>query len=225
MAASRQASIGAAWSSARRSALSGFRCRFFLLTNAIAPNAQRFRIQQTSPGLSASHLSNSLGEVDRTLSVIVVLYAQRPENFDLLGLAQKQPVVVDAISRVSIVDRNGIVRLSSDVSLRGTNVKDRAYFLSGLSQSRGRRTFRRQANLVADAPGKWTLELSRRIKRADGQFDGVVAASLDLGYLTQIDQFGEHRREGVQMRHRSRRNCPRHERRHDVRIGEGFFSS
>ena len=40
--------------------------------------------------------------------------------------------------------------------------------------------------LSETAAGKWTVELSRRILRADGRFDGVVAASLDSGYLTRI---------------------------------------
>ncbi len=35
-------------------------------------------------GALASHLSNSLGEIDRSLTVIAALYAQKPENFDVL---------------------------------------------------------------------------------------------------------------------------------------------
>ena len=121
-----------------------------------------------------------MGEVDRTLSVIATLYAQRPENFDLLGSLKSNRSLSDAISRVSIVDRNGIVRLSSDVSLRGTNVKDRAYF-KGQAEAAADGLFVGKPILSQTTSGKWTLELSRRIKRADGQFDGVVAASLDCG--------------------------------------------
>jgi len=135
-------------------------------------------------GALASHLSNSLGEVDRSLTVIAALYARRPENFDLLGSLKADRSLSDAISRVSIVDRNGIVLLSSDASLRGTNVRDRTYF-KGQAQVTTNELFVGKPILSETAAGKWTLELSRRISR-DGQFDGVVAASLDSGYLTRI---------------------------------------
>ena len=49
-------------------------------------SAERAEVQNSTnlAGALASHLSNSLGEVDRTLSVITTLYDQRPD-FDLLG--------------------------------------------------------------------------------------------------------------------------------------------
>src|SRR5690349_17969406 len=150
-------------------------------------SAERAEIQNSTnlAGALASHLSNSLGEVDRTLTVIAILYAQRPENFDLLGSLKANRSLSDAISRVSIVDRNGIVLLSSDASLRGVNVKDRNFFKSQAEAKTSER-FVGKPILSETAAGKWTVELSRRIVRADGRFDGVVTASLDSGYLTRI---------------------------------------
>jgi diguanylate cyclase (GGDEF)-like protein/PAS domain S-box-containing protein len=149
-------------------------------------SAERAEVQNSTnlAGALASHLSNSLGEVDRSLTVITALYAQRPENFDLLGSLKTNRVLSNAISRVSIVDRNGIVRLSSDPSQRGTNVKDRRYFKNQAEASTNDLFVGNP--VLSQTVGKWTIELSRRILRADGQFDGVVAASLDSGYLTQI---------------------------------------
>jgi len=149
-------------------------------------SAERAAIQNSTnlAGALAGHLSNSLGEVDRSLTVIAALYAQRPENFDLLGSLKTNRSLSDAISRVSIVDRNGIVRLSSDANLRGTNVRDRGYFKSQAEATTNGLFVGRP--ILSQTAGKWTIELSRRILRPDGQFDGVVAASLDSGYLTQI---------------------------------------
>jgi diguanylate cyclase (GGDEF)-like protein/PAS domain S-box-containing protein len=149
-------------------------------------SAERAAIQNSTnlAGALAGHLSNSLGEADRSLTVIAALYAQRPENFDLLGSLKTNRSLSDAISRVSVVDRNGIVRLSSDASLRGTNVKDRGYFKSQAEATTNELFVGRP--ILSQTAGKWTIELSRRILRPDGQFDGVVAASLDSGYLTQI---------------------------------------
>ena len=150
-------------------------------------SAERAAIQNSTnlAGALASHLSNSLGEVDRSLTVIAALYEQRPENFDLLGSLKANRSWSDAISRVSIVDRNGIVLLSSDASLRGKSVKDRAYFKSQV-ESTTNELFVGKPILSQTAADKWTVELSRRILRADGRFDGVVSASLDSRYLTRI---------------------------------------
>ena len=150
-------------------------------------SAERAAIQNSTnlAGALASHLSNSLGEVDRSLTVIAALYAQRPENFDLLGSLKANRSLSDAISRVSIVDRNGNVLLSSDASLRGKSVKDRAYFKSQ-AEATTNELFVGKPILSETAADKWTVELSRRILRADGRFDGVVSASLDSRYLTRI---------------------------------------
>jgi hypothetical protein len=150
-------------------------------------SAERAAIQNSTnlAGALASHLSNSLGEVDRSLTVIAALYAQRPENFDLLGSLKANRSLSDAISRVSIVDRNGIVLLSSDAGSRGKSVKDRAYFKSQ-AEATSNELFVGKPILSETAADKWTVELSRRILRADGRFDGVVSASLDSRYLTRI---------------------------------------
>src|SRR5690242_6880714 len=150
-------------------------------------SAERAAIQNSTnlAGALASHLSNSLGEVDRSLTVIAALYAQSPENFDLLGSLKANRSLSDAISRVSIVDRNGTVLHSSDASLRGRSVKDRGFF-KVQAEATTNEFFVGKPILSETTAGKWTLELSRRIIPPDGRFEGVVAASLDSGYLTRI---------------------------------------
>jgi diguanylate cyclase (GGDEF)-like protein/PAS domain S-box-containing protein len=150
-------------------------------------SAERAAIQNSTnlAGALASHLSNSLGEVDRSLTVIAALYTQKPENFDLLGSLTANRSLSDAISRVSIVDRNGTVLLSSDAALRGKSVKDRSFFKIQ-AETTTNELFVGKPILSETTAGKWTVELSRKILHADGRFEGVVSASLDSGYLTRI---------------------------------------
>ena len=75
--------------------------------------------------------------------------------------------------------------LSSDASLRSKNVKDRAFF-KVQAEATTNELFVGKPILSETTAGKWTVELSRRIVRADGRFDGVVSASLDSRYLTRI---------------------------------------
>ena len=149
-------------------------------------SAERAAIQNSTnlAGALASHLSNSLGEIDRSLTVIAALYTHRPENFDLAAWLKAHRSLSDGVSQVSIVDRDGVVRLSSDNAARGTNVKGFGFFKSQAEAATDVLFVGKP--VVSKTPGKWTIELSRRIVGQDGRFAGVVAASLDSVYLTRI---------------------------------------
>jgi diguanylate cyclase (GGDEF)-like protein/PAS domain S-box-containing protein len=157
----------------------------FFLANERA-GAERAAIQNSTnlAGALSSHLSNSLGEIDRSLILIETLYPQWPENFDLAAWLKAHRSLSDGVSQISIVDRDGIVRLSSDGAARGKNVKDRGFFQSHANALTDTLFVGRP--IVSKTPGKWTIELSRRIVDRDRRFSGVVVASLDSNYLTRI---------------------------------------
>jgi diguanylate cyclase (GGDEF)-like protein/PAS domain S-box-containing protein len=157
----------------------------FFLTNERA-SAERAAVQNSTnlAGALASHLSNSLGEIDRSLTVIAALYTHRPENFDLADWLKAHRSLSDGISQVSIVDRDGVVRLSSENAALGTNVSNRGFFKNQAGAATD--TLFVGKPIVSKIPGKWTIELSRQIVNRDRSFAGVVVASLDSHYLTRI---------------------------------------
>src|SRR4249919_1121932 len=159
---------------------------FFFLKNE-HDSAERAAIQNSTnlAGALEEHLSRSLSEIDRSLKIIRTLYARDPAKFDLVDWMKSSRSLNDDVLQVSIIDRDGHVRLTSGGTAR------RAL------GARDTEAFRTHANAQSDelvigkpridsSTGNWSLQISRRIENRDGSFDGVAVATLDPAYLTRI---------------------------------------
>ena len=159
---------------------------FFFLKNE-HDSAERAAIQNSTnlAGALEEHLSRSLSEIDRSLKIIRTLYARDPAKFDLVDWLKSSRSLNDDVLQVSIIDRDGHVRLTSGGTAR------RAL------GARDTEAFRTHANAQSDelvigkpridsSTGNWSLQISRRIENRDGSFDGVAVATLDPAYLTRI---------------------------------------
>jgi diguanylate cyclase (GGDEF)-like protein/PAS domain S-box-containing protein len=167
---------------------------FFFLKNE-HESAERAAIQNSTnlAGALEEHLSRSLTEIDRTLVIVRTLYEREKNKFDLAGWLRSSRVLNDEDLKVSVVDSNDNVRLSSDkVTQRNGD---------GTAQYPG----------VGDAPidkltiGKpvymqsarqWSIQFSRPLGIADKSLKGAVVASLDPSYLTRIYNSVDIGREG-----------------------------
>ena len=88
---------------------------FFFLKNE-HESAERASIQNSTnlAGALEEHLARSLSEIDRTLIVIRALYERDKSKFDLAGWQKSSRVLNDEDLKISIVDNDGNVRLSSE---------------------------------------------------------------------------------------------------------------
>ena len=160
---------------------------FFFLKNE-HDSAELAAIQNSGnlAGALEEHLSRSLSEIDRSLKIIRTLYVRDAAKFDLVDWLKTSRSPNDDILQISIVDRDGRVRLSSGgpVSRRASDARDTEYFRT--------HTNAQSDELVIGKPridpdtGNWSLQISRRIGTRAGSFDGVVVATLDPAYLTRI---------------------------------------
>jgi two-component system, sensor histidine kinase len=155
------------------------------LTNERA-SAERAAIQNSTnlAGSFESHFSNSLGEIDSSLKLAGALYAQRPDRFDLVAWLKTGDLFPDGVTRVSLVNRDGIVEQSSMATAPGTSVADRPYFRSQLTAKASELFIGMPTTPEED--GVWSIALSRRLLTPDGQFNGVIAASIDSSVFTRI---------------------------------------
>ena len=84
---------------------------------------------------------------------------------------------------LSVINENGDLISSSQVPFVASNIKDREHFLVhkefdiGLFISKP---------VLGRSSGKWSIQLSRRINKADGSFGGVVVVSVDPNYFAEF---------------------------------------
>ena len=137
-------------------------------------------------GAFEEHLSRTLNEIDRSIKSIRANYLRDQNNFDLKSWLKRNELFDDQTLQASIVDRNGFIKLSSieSASSVGTDLRDREHFQF-------------QANAKSDdlfiskpvigrTTGKWSVQVTRRIERDDGSFDGMIVVSLDPAYLARF---------------------------------------
>jgi diguanylate cyclase (GGDEF)-like protein len=137
-------------------------------------------------GAFEQHLSRSLAEIDRALKIVRARYARNPEEFDLVGWLRTDPIFDNEVLQVSIIDRDGYLKLSSVSATKfaGIDLSDREHYRVH-RDSRSDDLFISRP-VVGRTTGKWSVQLARRIEHDDGSFGGVIVASLDPAYLTRI---------------------------------------
>src|SRR5436190_19797287 len=87
----------------------------FLFLNNEHDSAERAAIQNSTnlAGAFEEHLSRSLGEIDRSLTVIRTLYVRDSSKFDLADWLKSSRSLNGDVLQVSIADRNGQVSFNS----------------------------------------------------------------------------------------------------------------
>ena len=87
-----------------------------------------------------------------------------------------QPVV-----QLGVADENGELTATNIVPFVKANVADREHFQVHRQQDTG--VLFVSKPLVGRASGKWSIQLSRRVNKADGSFGGIAVASIDPYYF------------------------------------------
>ena len=93
---------------------------------------------------------------------------------------------IPAVQYLSLLDAQGTIVASSDLSLVGMNSSDRAYFMAAARAQD-------PATLVISPPfrgalGGWVMVLARKVVASDGSFAGVLASALDANYFRTLLQ-------------------------------------
>lgn len=160
---------------------------FFFLKNE-HDSAERAAIQNSTnlAGAFEEHLSRSLNEIDRSLKIIRALYVRDPGKFALVDWLKANRILTDDVLQIAIVGRDGSVKLSTSSSdslvLPDYRVSD--YYMAHVDGANDHLVIGKPT--IDGATEQWVLQLSRRIENSNGSFDGVIVATVDPIYLTQI---------------------------------------
>jgi signal transduction histidine kinase len=128
------------------------------------------------------HTVRTLASADQSLRYLKFAYQAHGTAVDL-G-AQVRDGLIDAalFNQIGVIDEHGSYVLSNLPNHQPIDLSDREHFrvhrdgtVSGLYVSKP---------VLGRASGKWSLQLTRRIDKADGSFGGVVVISIDPSYFT-----------------------------------------
>ncbi|HLH88303.1 MAG TPA: EAL domain-containing protein [Xanthobacteraceae bacterium] len=130
-----------------------------------------------------AHLSQSLADISRTLGVMRAYYLRDPDHFDL-RLWNDGGRFGREMIQISIVGADGHVRGSSAAQWEPVYVGDREHFRA-LAATRDDILYISKP-VIGRISHRPTIQLSRRIERADGSFGGIITASLDPSYFARL---------------------------------------
>ena len=154
------------------------------LTYAIATSRERDRAVNGAELRIANvtlvyeqHLESLFLDVDRSVLLLRLLHDKDPASFDLKYWTDSAALTSRAVTRFSIIDRNGFITASTSETGKPIFVGDREYF-STLAKA-GRDilyvTAVQSGRVIAGA----SIKVGRRLVDKDGRFAGVLVGSLD----------------------------------------------
>lgn len=128
----------------------------------------------------------SISEVDKILLFIRAGYDRARGTPDWAQLLVETYVASEMIVQIAVIDENGMLRATNHAPRQaGTlNLSDREHFRAHVGTSADTLFISRP--VLGRASQKWSLQLTRRLTKADGQFGGVLVASVDPFYLSRF---------------------------------------
>jgi diguanylate cyclase (GGDEF)-like protein len=152
--------------------------------------------------LFEENVLRSIGEIDKALLYLRRTVESRDwENYQLAVMSND--VLSEIIVQVAIIDAHGIMRASSAIKesvIKPIDLSDREHYRAHLNTKDDSLYISRP--VLGRASNKWSVQFTRRFLSSDGNFGGVVVASLnpahfadfyekiDLGSSTSISMVG-----------------------------------
>ncbi len=134
--------------------------------------------------VSQEHAIRTLRSADQVIRFVQAGYLKMGDKLDLRGLTEKGVIDVEIFNQVGVINEKGIYVLSNLTIARGLDLSDREHFRVHVEADTGQLFISKP--VLGRASGKWSVQLTRRITRADGEFAGVVVVSIDPGYFTRF---------------------------------------
>ena len=133
---------------------------------------------------SQEHAESTFASVDQTLIAVRAMYLDSGGHLDLSALAGRGYYNSRIVLQFGIMNAQGILVKSNLPFKPGVDLSDRAHFKAHLTGDSDKLFISK--TLFGRASEKWSIQLTRRITLEDGQFGGVVVASVDPSYFSSF---------------------------------------
>jgi diguanylate cyclase (GGDEF)-like protein len=136
--------------------------------------------------LTEENVLRSIGEMDKALLYLRRTIEMTPPPRNYHALANTTDVLSDLIVQVAIIDAEGIMRASNvgPQPAPAIDLSDREHYRAHLEGSADFLFISKP--MIGRASGKWSVQLTRRLSKVDGSFDGVVVASFNPDHFSKF---------------------------------------
>ena len=134
--------------------------------------------------LTQEHTNRTLRSADQVIRFVQSRYLEIGDRLNLTELTQKGVIDSEIFNQVGVIDAKGIYVLANLPTTGKLDLSDREHFKVHVAADTGDLFVSKP--LLGRASGKWSIQLTRRITRASGEFAGVVVVSIDPGYFTRF---------------------------------------
>jgi signal transduction histidine kinase len=134
--------------------------------------------------LTQEHTNRTLRSADQVIRFVQSRYLEIGDRLNLTELTQKGVIDSEIFNQVGVIDAKGIYVLANLPTTGKLDLSDREHFKVHVAADTGDLFVSKP--VLGRASGKWSIQLTRRITRANGEFAGVVVVSIDPGYFTRF---------------------------------------
>ena len=134
--------------------------------------------------VSQEHAIRTLRGADQVIRFIQARYLAIGAKLNLAELVSQGVIDAEIFPQVGIIDAKGIYALANLPITSKLDLSDREHFKVHVASDTG--TMFISKPVMGRASGKWSIQLTRRINLANGDFGGVVVVSIDPGYFTRF---------------------------------------
>jgi signal transduction histidine kinase/CheY-like chemotaxis protein len=148
---------------------------------------ERAAIKETSNLALAfeENIIRSIAAIDQVLLIVRDSYARDPGRFDLARWVSDRPFINDQTFQLSLIDASGMLVQSNLAGTRQpVDLSDREHFRVHVG-ARPDSLFISKP-LLGRVSNRYSVQFTRRVIGLDGEFLGVVVASLDPSYLARF---------------------------------------
>ena len=146
---------------------------------------QQDALQETShfARMFEEHTVRTIKGLDQVVLLLKHL-VEKEGSVDIPRLVSEKRFEGQPVVQLGVTDENGELKATNIVPFVRTNVADREHFQVHSQKDTG--VLYVSKPLVGRASGKWSIQLSRRINKADGSFGGIAVASIDPYYFAEF---------------------------------------
>jgi hypothetical protein len=122
--------------------------------------------------VSQEHANRTFRSADQVIRFIQARYLELGDKLDLTALTNQGVIDAEIFPQVGIIDANGIYALANRPVTGKLDLSDREHFKVHVTATSDA-LFVSQP-VLGRATGKWSIQLTRRISRPNGDLAGVV---------------------------------------------------